>query len=223
MGFFRGFFAGGAVSFAATVVCVLATARARTEPASLLGHHRYPLADPRTLAAVDGRGEVLLQPAAAAAFRAMRAVAEGSGVLLVPLSGFRDLEHQDRLFFAKAAALNQTLRERSRTCAPPGFSEHHTGYSLDVGDGSAHPTDLDETFAQSAGFAWLTAHAATFHFELSFPPHNRQGVQYEPWHWRFVGDRPSFRTFYAQDDAVPFGPWRTLARLRLGAKAPRGN
>jgi D-alanyl-D-alanine carboxypeptidase len=31
---------------------------------------------------------------------------------------------------------------------------------------------------------------------MSFPKDNPQGVSYEPWHWRFVGDRQSLETFY---------------------------
>lgn len=37
-----------------------------------------------------------------------------------------------------------------------------------------------------------------FHYELSFSKDNIQGVLYEPWHWRFVGDDHSLQTFYAQ-------------------------
>lgn len=37
-----------------------------------------------------------------------------------------------------------------------------------------------------------------FHYELSFSKDNIQGVLYEPWHWRFVGDDHSLHTFYAQ-------------------------
>jgi D-alanyl-D-alanine carboxypeptidase len=35
-------------------------------------------------------------------------------------------------------------------------------------------------------------------YELSFPPDNFQGVAFEPWHWRFVGDRTSLETFYSE-------------------------
>lgn len=40
--------------------------------------------------------------------------------------------------------------------------------------------------------------AGRYHFELSFPKDNLQGIMYEPWHWRFVGDDHSLHTFYAQ-------------------------
>ncbi len=36
-----------------------------------------------------------------------------------------------------------------------------------------------------------------FHFEMSFPKDNIQGIMYEPWHMRFVGDDHSLQTFYA--------------------------
>ncbi|MEM1310980.1 MAG: D-alanyl-D-alanine carboxypeptidase family protein, partial [Cyanobacteria bacterium P01_H01_bin.153] len=43
---------------------------------------------------------------------------------------------------------------------------------------------------------WLETNAARYSFELSFPEGNAQGVQYEPWHWRYVGDPDSLETFY---------------------------
>ncbi|HEY9618014.1 MAG TPA: D-alanyl-D-alanine carboxypeptidase family protein, partial [Microcoleaceae cyanobacterium] len=49
---------------------------------------------------------------------------------------------------------------------------------------------------QTAAFQWLQANAAHYSFELSFPKDNRQGVSYEPWHWRYVGDIQSLKTFY---------------------------
>ncbi|MGA7934447.1 MAG: D-alanyl-D-alanine carboxypeptidase family protein, partial [Kovacikia sp.] len=43
---------------------------------------------------------------------------------------------------------------------------------------------------------WLQANAAHYSFELSYPKNNPQGVNYEPWHWRYVGDIASLKTFY---------------------------
>jgi D-alanyl-D-alanine carboxypeptidase len=42
----------------------------------------------------------------------------------------------------------------------------------------------------------LQNNAAQYSFELSFPENNPQGINYEPWHWRFVGDSHSLETFY---------------------------
>jgi len=80
--------------------------------------------------------------------------------------------------------------------APPGHSEHHTGYAVDIGDGNNPSTNLQESFENTAAYRWLEANASRYSFELSFPRDNLQGISYEPWHWRFVGDRHSLETFY---------------------------
>ncbi len=79
--------------------------------------------------------------------------------------------------------------------APPGFSEHSTGFAIDVGDGLAAATNLSPSFDQTPAYAWLQANAARYHFALSFPRGNAQGVSYEPWHWRFEGSAESLQLF----------------------------
>ena len=37
------------------------------------------------------------------------------------------------------------------------------------------------------GGKWLMRRGPEFGFELSFPAGNKQGVGWEPWHWRWVG------------------------------------
>jgi len=92
---------------------------------------------------------------------------------------------------------NQSALERAQVSAPPGFSEHSTGYAVDLGDGRAPATNLSPSFDETAAFRWLQAHANRFHFHLSFPQTNRQGVSYEPWHWRFEGSADALKTFEA--------------------------
>ena len=72
--------------------------------------------------------------------------------------------------------------------APPGYSEHHTGLALDIGDLDHPETDVEVSFEETPAFEWLKNNADRFGFELSFPVGNPQGVSYEPWHWRFVGE-----------------------------------
>ncbi len=203
MRFREGFIAGVAAGLLMVVGVATAAARGASRPASLFGHFSYDVADRRDLEPVDAKGEVLMRRSAAQAFKGMQTAARAEGLLLMPVSGFRDLSRQRRLFFAEAAERNQSVRERARTCAPPGYSEHHTGFSLDVGDGAHHESQLELRFKDTEAFQWLVKNAARFHFELSFPPGNRQHVAYEPWHWRFVGDPVSFRTFYYARLAVP--------------------
>lgn len=163
---------------------------------TILGHLPYTEAPRSELEPIVSDGSILMRRAAARSFQAMVAAARQEGVSLVPISAFRSKTDQDYLFFNVKADRGQVASERAKVSAPPGYSEHHTGYAVDIGDGNTPATNLSQTFEQTAAYRWLQANAAHFSFELSFPKNNRQGVSYEPWHWRFVGDRNSLETFY---------------------------
>ncbi|WP_052134695.1 M15 family metallopeptidase [Sphingomonas sp. 37zxx] len=80
------------------------------------------------------------------------------------------------------------FRDRAWASAPPGFSEHATGYVIDFGttDRGGCP-DADACFAATPVGKWLIANAARYGFEMSFPAGNQQQMKWEPWHWRWVG------------------------------------
>ncbi|GBG81625.1 hypothetical protein CBR_g32617 [Chara braunii] len=86
----------------------------------------------------------------------MRDEARKDGVYLVPLSGFRSIQEQEELFFGTMSSRNQGPIERAKVSAPPGYSEHHTGYVLDIGDGRASYTHLEEG-KQAEGVEELSA------------------------------------------------------------------
>jgi len=163
---------------------------------TLLGHFAYPEASAADLQPIVADGSAKLRKAAAKQFQAMVAAAQDSDVLLVPISGFRSIAYQQQVFFDIKATRGQTATKRAEVSAPPGYSEHHTGYAVDIGDGTVPATNLSPKFDKTRAFKWLHANAARFSFEMSFPKNNPQGVSYEPWHWRFVGDRQSLETFY---------------------------
>jgi D-alanyl-D-alanine carboxypeptidase len=148
--------------------------------------------------------EVQLRESAAKSYLQMVEAAKNDGVEIIPISGFRSIEQQRQLFFDIGKQRNQTPAERAQVSAPPGHSEHHTGYVIDVGDGSAPSTNLSQTFEKTPAFRWLQQNAAKFGFELSFPQNNPQGVMYEPWHWRYVGDEDSLATFYRNQTRSSF-------------------
>lgn len=163
---------------------------------TLLGHFSYPEAPPQELQPLVVNGSLKLRKAAAKQFQAMVIAARTAGVLVVPISGFRSVKEQQHLFFDVKAQRGQTVAKRAEVSAPPSYSEHHTGYAVDIGDGAATATNLNPNFDKTRAFKWLSANAARFSFEMSFPKDNPQGVSYEPWHWRFVGDQQSLETFY---------------------------
>ncbi|AFY65776.1 D-alanyl-D-alanine carboxypeptidase family protein [Geitlerinema sp. PCC 7407] len=166
------------------------------EDGTLLGHFSYEEAPRETLRSITPDGSIQLRQAAADQFSAMVSAAAAEGVSLVPISGFRSLADQEYLFFEVKAERGQVATKRAEVSAPPGYSEHHTGYAVDIGDGNTPATNLSQSFEETRAFQWLQQNAAFYSFELSFPQGNPQGVSYEPWHWRYVGDRASLETFY---------------------------
>jgi D-alanyl-D-alanine carboxypeptidase len=113
------------------------------------------------------------------------------------VSAYRSIDLQKQIFFGVKSERNQSAAERARVSAPPGFSEHSTGYAVDLGDGDQPATHLSTSFETTRAFAWLKANANRYHFTLSFPEQNSQGVSYEPWHWRFEGSAEALQTFEA--------------------------
>jgi D-alanyl-D-alanine carboxypeptidase len=167
-----------------------------TLPDNLLGHLPYEEAPATQLENITDDGSHRLRKAAAQAYLEMEQQARASGVSLVPISTFRTVKDQEGIFFEIKAQRGQGATTRAEVSAPPGYSEHHTGYAIDIGDGNRPATNLSVSFEQTEAFQWLKENAAFYSFELSFPKNNAQGVSYEPWHWRFVGDRHSLETFY---------------------------
>lgn len=161
---------------------------------NVLNHLPYSEAPESELVSIGGGYR--LRKAAAAKFQAMVAAARASGVNITTISAFRSVEDQKRLFFGVGAERGQRPIKRAEVSAPPKYSEHHTGYAVDIGDGTVPATNLNQNFDTTPAYKWMKANAATYSFELSFPKDNIQKVSYEPWHWRFVGDINSLETFY---------------------------
>jgi len=163
---------------------------------ALLGHLPYQEAPAQTLQPIVADGSIKLRRTAAQKFSEMVQAASAAGVFLQPISGFRSIADQEHVFFDVKAERAEGTLQRATVSAPPGYSEHHTGYAVDIGDGDRPETELQTSFDKTPAFEWLQQNAARFSFEMSFPKGNPQGVSYEPWHWRFVGDRNSLETFY---------------------------
>lgn len=128
------------------------------------------------------------------AFLRMKAAAKSQGVELVLISGFRSISSQTQLF-EKQIQKRGSKAEAVKLSAPPGYSEHHTGYALDIGDGKQPSLDLKFQFESTQAYCWLVNNAHKYGFELSFPQDNLQGVSFEPWHWRYVASEGANQIF----------------------------
>tara|TARA_Y100001970_G_scaffold50655_1_gene64059 strand:+ start:3599 stop:4303 length:705 start_codon:yes stop_codon:yes gene_type:complete len=124
----------------------------------------------------------------------MKDDAEKEGIFLVFLSGYRSIKLQEEIFYSLKAARNQYALERAKVSAPPGYSEHSTGFAIDIGDAKNRDTDFEVEFENTKVFKWLKRNAAKYHFRLSFDK-NHNSVDYEPWHWRYEGSIEALRIF----------------------------
>ena len=70
---------------------------------------------------------------------------------------------------------------------PPLTSEHETGLAVDIVSYSHNCTDSD--FGNSDAGIWLKDHSFEYGFILRYPEGKEDitKIQYEPWHFRYVG------------------------------------
>ena len=167
-------------------------------PKSLVIHRSCPAADSSDLQVIgtsrDKKLTHLARTETRAAYQWMSREAEKAGVHLHVIWAHRDPALQREQF--EEAKKKYGPRGGIKWLAPPGFSEHQTGWVLDIGDLDDPVADDNPLFERTKAFQWLKEHAAQFQFELSFPPGNWQGVSYEPWHWRFAGTPEAHRAFH---------------------------
>ena len=102
----------------------------RKQNKSLLGHLPYPEASKDEL--------ILFSPGIYVHkdiyenFKEMQFLAAKRGISLQLLSGYRSIDLQRDIFYENKSIRNQTAVERSMVSAPPGYSEHSTGYALSL-------------------------------------------------------------------------------------------
>lgn len=126
--------------------------------------------------------EQWLHPAAAAAWRKMHDAAASAGVVLQVVSAFRGRDYQAGLIRAKLDK-GWGMERILTVSAAPGFSQHHSGRALDLKAPGSTP--LEEDFAETSAYRWLTANARYFGFTETLGRSNRHGIIWEPWHWYF--------------------------------------
>jgi len=164
------------------------------------GHFPYLQAEPSGMAIVASyaTGEYQrfesLDPEAGKALMKLIYAARDEGVWIIPVSGFRTIEYQQKLFQDQIKRRG-SAEASAKVSAPAGYSEHHTGFAVDVTDGRFPKQDVTFQFEKTDAYRWLTIHAQEFGFEMSFPQNNLQGVSFEPWHWRYIGSTRAAKTF----------------------------
>ena len=145
-----------------------------------------PEASTLVIAGRDIRGRpVRLAPAAAVALQEMIVAAESEDVQLQIVSGYRSADYQAGLLRDKLRR-GMKLDSALQINTAPGYSEHQSGCAVDLT--TPHSIAADESFARTRAYAWLTRHAGGYGFHLSYPQNNPHGIEFEPWHWRYVAN-----------------------------------
>ena len=158
----------------------------------VLGHFPYKEAAYENL--IEIQPNILVHKGMYKSLKEMQDDAEKDGVYLVFLSGYRSIKLQKQIFYSLKSIRNQIASERARVSAPPGYSEHSTGFAIDIGDAYEREADFEESFENTSAFKWLKNNAAKYHFRLSFDK-DQTNVDYEPWHWRYEGSIEALKIF----------------------------
>ena len=119
-------------------------------------------------------------------FKIMQEDAEKSGFNILIDSGYRSYKYQQDIWDDSINKIG--LEETKRIVAPPGASEHQTGFAFDIGYiiNGAYTDDVSENQEESK---WLFDNSYKYGFIIRYPKGKEDvtGYNYEPWHYRFVG------------------------------------
>ncbi|MGP4031540.1 M15 family metallopeptidase [Pseudarthrobacter sp. 1C304] len=154
-------------------------------PLTPAGYVPADLVAPRVRLATSGEAALLNSTTAAAAEK-MFAAAAAAGVVITLASGYRSFNTQITTYNRWVSAEGQAAADTAS--ARPGYSEHQTGWSFDIGDGSGRDS-FTPAFANQPAAIWVKANAHQFGFVVRYPwmLHDITGYYYEPWHLRYVG------------------------------------
>ncbi len=125
---------------------------------------------------------------------AMLQAAKESEISLMICSPYRDMERQIMLFnrkinryVAQGMSYMEAYKLSSEVVTVPGASEHQIGLALDIVCSTYD--SLDEGFGETDAGIWLAENSYRYGFILRYPQGKEYitGIDYEPWHFRYVG------------------------------------
>jgi D-alanyl-D-alanine carboxypeptidase len=157
-------------------------------PSSLwvVTNKKHPL-NPKDYAPSDltpvGNGQYL-RAAAAKALTQMLQAARQAGYSVTAASGYRSYGTQVAVYNDEVRAYGQAVADSES--ARPGYSEHQTGWAIDLASGGC---SIEDCFGQTPGGRWVTQNAYRYGFILRYPADGQAitGYRTETWHFRYVG------------------------------------
>ena len=131
-------------------------------------------------------GRKLRKEASTAAYKlAMAMNAAGRGSLIIQ-SAYRSYSEQSVIYDRQVERYG--LKAGEALAARPGYSEHQTGWAMDV-SARGQGCQIRVCFGQTKAGLWLSSNAHRYGFVIRYPNYATPitGYQYEPWHLRYVG------------------------------------
>lgn len=106
------------------------------------------------------------------------------GMEIAPLSGYRSYDKQVAVYGNEVKNYGQTVADSES--ARPGYSEHQTGLSVDVGGGGC---GIEDCFGNTTEGKWLAVNAYKYGYIIRYTAAKQAvtGYRAEPWHIRYVG------------------------------------
>lgn len=128
----------------------------------------------------EGYGIGAIQNDAYTEFKRLLDDAKSDGVHFSLLSGYRSYRVQKEIYDDYVSKYGKEAADKA--VARPGYSEHQTGYALDL-------NDEQESFADTTAGKWLNANCAKYGFIIRYPKGKEAitGRTYQPWNVRYVG------------------------------------
>ncbi len=120
-----------------------------------------------------------------------------NGYYLMVSSAYRDYNKQVSVYDEYKTKSGEKYADS--IAARPGFSEHQTGYALDIFEKGY----TQKTFETSDSYKWLQDNAHKFGFIERYPKdkENITGFTYESWHYRYIGVEAAT---YIHDNHITF-------------------
>lgn len=158
----------------------------KQHPLQPLNYTPSDLALPDVAQRVPGTTEMKMRKSAAKALEKMFAAAEKADINILISTAYRGYSYQKVLYNGYVARQGQAVADTQS--ARPGYSEHQTGWAVDIRAKSGK-CPIEQCFGALPEGKWLAANAYKYGFLLRYPADKAgiTGYQYEPWHFRYIG------------------------------------
>lgn len=114
--------------------------------------------------------------------------ARSQGINPIVREGFRTRDDQEEImqnrinkYISEGYSKSEAKNKAGEEVAAPGTSEHELGLAIDINAG--------EGSSSEQVYSWLSKNAYKYGFILRYPNGKESitGIEYEPWHYRYVG------------------------------------